>query len=127
MARVSGGRKRALLEFDSKMAASIPRKSTGTRRTASAARKRSSNASSAKRRTRYVICVSNRGFAASLEKRKLYRLLPDQRARKLGLLRVVDESGAGYLYPAARFGLVSLAHWLARAASRALAGQSGEW
>jgi hypothetical protein len=100
------------------MAASTPRKSTGTRRTASAARKRSSSVSSAKRASSYVICVSNRGFAASLEKRKLYRLLPDAAARKHGLLRVVDESGAGYLYPASRFARVSVPPRLARALAR---------
>ena len=109
---------RALLEFGSKMAASTPRKSTGTRRTASAAKKRSSSASSARRTTRYVVCVSNRGFTASLEKRKLYRLLPDALARKHGLVRVVDESGAGYLYPASRFQRVTVPPRLARALAR---------
>jgi len=118
MARVNGGRKKALLEFGSKMAGSTPRKFTGMRRTASVAKKRSSSASSVRRAARYVICVSNRGYAASLEKRKLYRLLPDTSARKHGLLRVVDESGAGYLYPAARFERVTLPPRLARALAR---------
>lgn len=118
MARVSGGKRRALLEFASTMAASTPRKSTGTRRTASVAKKRSSSASSAKRSTAYVVCLSNRGFAASLEKRKLYRVLPDVPARRLGLVRVVDESGASYLYPAARFERVPLSTRLTRALSR---------
>ena len=48
---------------------------------------------------RYVLCVSNRGFAASLEVRKVYRARPDPEGQKHGLLRVIDESGEDYLYP----------------------------
>ena len=51
------------------------------------------------RRSHYVLCVSNRGFRVSLVVRKVYRTLPDSTAEARGLLRVVDESGAGYLYP----------------------------
>lgn len=49
--------------------------------------------------TRFVVCVQNRDYPASLELRKIYRLLPDPQAAKRGLLRVVDESGEDYLYP----------------------------
>jgi hypothetical protein len=66
----------------------------------------------------FVVCLSNRGFSASLEVRKLYRTFPDAPAQKLGLLRVVDESGKSYLYPAARFGHLALPPRLARALSR---------
>lgn len=118
MGRVNGEKRRALLEFASTMAASTQRKSIGTKRTASVAKRRSSSASSAKRSTAYVVCLSNRGFAASLEKRKLYRALPDVAARRLGLVRVVDESGASYLYPATRFERVPLSPRLTRALSR---------
>jgi len=54
------------------------------------------------RPTRYVLCVRNRGHAASLEVRKLYRQCTDRGAARSGLVRVVDESGAGYLDPATR-------------------------
>jgi hypothetical protein len=64
------------------------------------------------------VCVSNRGFSASLEARKIYRALPDATAKKLGLIRVVDESGAGYLYPAKRFEQIALSPRLARALAR---------
>jgi hypothetical protein len=111
-------KKKGLLEFGSAMAASTPRKSTGTRRTASVAKKRSSSASSAKRRANYVVCLSNRGFAASLERRKLYRVLPDAPASKHGLLRVIDETGASYLYPASRFQRLALTARVVRALSR---------
>jgi hypothetical protein len=49
---------------------------------------------------RYVLCVKNRGHAAALEVRKVYRLLSDAADSKRGLLRVVDESGDDSLYPA---------------------------
>jgi hypothetical protein len=49
----------------------------------------------------FVVCVKNEGYAASLEKRKLYVTLRDLAAEKHGLIRIVDESGDDYLYPAA--------------------------
>jgi hypothetical protein len=55
-----------------------------------------------------MVCVDNEGYPASLEKRKIYLVLPDLAAEKLGLLRVVDESGEDYLYPKAFFRQVAL-------------------
>jgi IS4 transposase len=52
---------------------------------------------------RYALCVKNRGYAAALEVRKLYRVIGDHVAAKRGLVRVVDESGEDYLYPAGFF------------------------
>jgi hypothetical protein len=46
-----------------------------------------------------VVCVKNDGYPASLERRKLYVALRDQGADKHGLMRILDESGADYLYP----------------------------
>ena len=48
---------------------------------------------------RFAICVSNAGVPASLELRKVYRLVSDPAATSEGLVRVVDESGEDYLYP----------------------------
>ena len=48
---------------------------------------------------RFAICVSNDGYPASLELRKVYRLLPDPVAATRHFVRVVDESGEDYLYP----------------------------
>ena len=52
---------------------------------------------------RYVVCIVNKGNEASLERNKLYVVLRDQRAEADGLLRVIDEDGEDYLYPAAWF------------------------
>ena len=57
---------------------------------------------------RLVICVSNAGYEASLERRKLYNALPDPDAEKHQLIRVVDESGEDYLYPESFFLPVTL-------------------
>ena len=46
-----------------------------------------------------VVCVKNKGYAASLELRKLYKLVSDEAASKLRQIRVIDESGESYLYP----------------------------
>ncbi len=59
------------------------------------------------RRQRFAICVSNAG-CDDLEVWKLYRVLPDAAAAQENFLRVVDESGEDYLYPACRFVVVEL-------------------
>lgn len=51
----------------------------------------------------YAVCLMNEGYAASLEPSKLYELVPDNDAKARGMLRVVDESGEDYLYPARMF------------------------
>jgi hypothetical protein len=55
-----------------------------------------------------VVCIDNKGYAASLEKRKIYVALRDAAAEKHGLLRVVDESGEDYLYPKTSFRSIAL-------------------
>ena len=52
---------------------------------------------------RYVICIRNEGYPSSLELKKVYLALPDLEAESRGLLRVEDESGEDYLYPAEFF------------------------
>jgi len=47
----------------------------------------------------FAVCISNKGYAASLEVRKIYRLIPDKAGAKRGLVRVVDEMGEDYLFP----------------------------
>jgi len=47
----------------------------------------------------FAICVRNEG-AEDLEIRKVYQILPDARAAKDKHIRVIDESGEDYLYPA---------------------------
>jgi hypothetical protein len=51
----------------------------------------------------FVVCLSNNGYEASLEPRKLYVAIPDAEAASHDQLRVVDESGEDYLFPASYF------------------------
>jgi hypothetical protein len=50
----------------------------------------------------FVVCVNN-DDCEDLEVRKIYQVLPDEAAAADGLLRIVDESGEDYLYPAKLF------------------------
>lgn len=65
--------------------------------------------------SRFVACVKNLGFGASLELRKLYRVILDVAAETHRLLRVVEESGEDYLFPEACFMSVDLPAPVARA------------
>ena len=62
-----------------------------------------------------VICLENEGYEVSLERRKIYQALPDSDAAKHRQIRVIDESGEDYLYPAAMFAAVELPPSLRRA------------
>ena len=53
--------------------------------------------------TRFVVCVKNEDYPASLELRKIYQVIPDARTAEHRLIRVIDESGEDYLYPADYF------------------------
>jgi len=56
----------------------------------------------------YVVCVDNAAYRVSLELHKIYRTLPDEDAAASGDVRVVDESGEDYLFPADAFFAISL-------------------
>jgi hypothetical protein len=49
------------------------------------------------------VCVDNDGYEASLERNKIYVVLPDRDAERGDELRVVDESGEDYLFSTDRF------------------------
>jgi hypothetical protein len=64
---------------------------------------------------RFVVCLRSGEYAASLEPRKLYVALPDQDAERQGEIRIIDESGEDYLYPAELFAPISVREGLRRA------------
>lgn len=85
------------------------------RRMESADKKSSANGMSTKawsprRRAepKFVVCIENSGYPASLELHKIYRVLPDEDAARERDLRIIDESGEDYLYPAEWFAAVDL-------------------
>jgi len=51
----------------------------------------------------FVVCVDATEYPASLERRKIYQVLPDEQAEQHSLVRVIDESGEDYLYPSSYF------------------------
>ncbi len=64
---------------------------------------------------RLVICLNNKGYEASLERRKIYVSIPDPKAEKQSQIRVIDESGEDYLYDKQAFREVSFPQSLRRA------------
>ena len=56
----------------------------------------------------FVVCLKNKGYEVSLEPRKIYQVLPDPGAAKHRQVRVIDESGDNYLYPASYFTPIEL-------------------
>jgi hypothetical protein len=69
--------------------------------------------------TRFVVCVKNEDYPASLELRKIYQVIPDARAAEHRLIRVIDESGEDYLYPADYFVPIELPQGVEKAFSLA--------
>ncbi len=61
-----------------------------------------------KEETKFVICINNLDYPASLERWKVYRTIADERSEKRNLIRIIDESGEDYLYSAKDFVAISL-------------------
>jgi Ca2+-binding EF-hand superfamily protein len=57
---------------------------------------------------RFAVCICNDGYLAALDLHKIYRTVPDAQAEGYGLIRIVDESGEGYLYPEELFQAMDL-------------------
>ena len=57
---------------------------------------------------KFLLCVDNEGYEASLETRKLYETIPDKEAERHNQVRIIDESGEDYLYPSRFFASVRL-------------------
>ncbi len=65
--------------------------------------------------SRFVVCIDNAAYEASLELHKIYPVVPDPDAAQDGDLRIVDESGEDYLYSADRFVAIDVPKSLERA------------
>ncbi len=73
----------------------------------------------AKQQKYFAVCINNKRYEASLERGKLYRVIPDEDAELHGYLRIVDESGEDYGYSADRFFRLAVPRPLERALLRA--------
>ena len=56
----------------------------------------------------FVVCLRNDDYPVSLERHKIYQVLPDEDAAQDGDLRIIDESGEDYLYPRTWFVPIAL-------------------
>jgi len=54
--------------------------------------------------SQFAVCIRNNG-CEDLQLRKVYSVLPAEEADRAGCLRVIDDSGEDYLYPAEYFAL----------------------
>jgi hypothetical protein len=68
--------------------------------------------------TKLAICIES-SDPDLLTPRRIYEVLPDESAAKSHYLRVVDNEGEDYLYPASNFVLVSFAPEVERAVLQA--------
>ena len=59
-------------------------------------------------KTYYVVCIKNEDYPASLELLKIYQAIVDEQAAEDQLVRVIDESGEDYMYPADHFVSIKL-------------------
>lgn len=57
---------------------------------------------------KFVVCINNKGYEASLEFGKIYQVVIDKDAEAEGLIRIIDESGEDYAYSLDRFHAVAL-------------------
>ncbi len=55
---------------------------------------------------RFALCLQNTGNEASLILGKVYQIVPDARAAKDNLVRIIDESGDDYLFDKHQFAFV---------------------
>lgn len=66
------------------------------------------------KRTEFAVCLKNSGNEASLILGKIYTVVPDPKAAKDDLIRIVDESGEDYLFSRAQFEIVEFPHTVRR-------------
>lgn len=87
-----------------------------TRSSSTSTRARFRRLSPAQRAGRqFVLCLRTDGYDVSLEARKIYIALPDPHAAAHKQLRVIDESGEDYLFPASLFVPIEVPSGLRRA------------
>ena len=68
--------------------------------------------------TKFAVCIQS-DDADLLTPRMIYEILPDEAASKSNYVRVVDNEGEDYLYPAAYFMFLDLPQEIRRVFSRA--------
>ena len=73
--------------------------------------------------SQFAVCLHHGEYPASLERHKIYRVLADKDAEQDGDLRIIDESGEDYLYPAHYFMRIVLSQEMAQQLLNSFVGQ----
>lgn len=60
-----------------------------------------------RQRKQFVVCIYKRNDE-DVEFGKVYAIIPDPKAEKEGLVRIIDDSGEDYLYPHKYFATIQL-------------------
>jgi hypothetical protein len=69
----------------------------------------------------FAMCLDNEGYRASLELLKVYPVVKSESNDPTGYMRIVDESGEDYLYPASAFEIVTFPPRIKRRIAEAIA------
>lgn len=52
---------------------------------------------------RYIMCINNKGNEASLTLKRVYKVIPDEKAARRKMIKLIDDTGGEYLFPASCF------------------------
>ncbi len=69
---------------------------------------------------RFAVCINNSAYPDDLKVRTVYQILPDESAARSNYIRVIDETGEDYLYPAEYFVFIDVPPESAKALSVAM-------
>ena len=58
--------------------------------------------------TRFAVCINNSAYPDDLKIRTIYQVLADESGARSNYIRVVDETGEDYLYPAELFVIIDV-------------------
>jgi hypothetical protein len=53
--------------------------------------------------TTYVMCIANGGNVASLTLRRVYKVIPDEKAERRKMIKLVDDTEEAYWFPTSCF------------------------
>jgi hypothetical protein len=71
---------------------------------------------------RFAVCINNSAYPDDLRVRTVYQILPDESAARSSFVRVIDETGEDYLYPAEFFVLIDVPPEAAKVLAVAVSG-----
>ncbi|MGZ8876470.1 MAG: hypothetical protein ACXW1F_08385 [Halobacteriota archaeon] len=58
--------------------------------------------------SQFAVCTDNTAYPDDLTVRTVYQVLPDESAARSNYLRILDETGEDYLYPADLFVMIDV-------------------